>query len=106
MKTNTRDLVNKALDWAVTLALDPTAKLTSSTFILSYSTDVDFANVIIETYSILVSDKGTHWAATMETLDKMEPTTESGPTREIAAMQCFAVAKLGDSVEIPDELLF
>ena len=40
------------------------------------------------------------WMATMNT----GKTIESGPTPLIAAMRCYVASKLGDTVDIPDEL--
>ena len=106
MKTNTRDLVGKALDYAVTKAMKSDFVYEESTYLLPYSTDREYAEVIIATYNILVHQTGDHWTAAIENLQRLEPTVESGPTREIAAMQCFAVSRLGDFVEVPDNLLF
>lgn len=33
------------------------------------------------------------------------PAPTSGPTQLIAAMRCYVVSKLGDEVEVPEELL-
>jgi hypothetical protein len=79
---------------------------TPSTYVLEYSTDETIANVIISTYGILVKQNTTGWIASKECLASYEVTIETGPTREIAAMQCFAVSRLGETVDIPDELLF
>lgn len=106
MKTNTRDLVGKALDYAVTKSMNPKFEYGDSTYILPYSTDKDYADVVIATYDILVHQTGNFWTASIENLRHLEPTVESGPTREIAAMQCFAVSRLGDNVDVPDSLLF
>lgn len=36
--------------------------------------------------------------------DAMMPTCAKGPTHLIAAMRCYVASKLGDEVEVPDEL--
>lgn len=106
MKTNTRDLVGRALDYAVTKAMAPKFEYDDTTYLLPYSTDKEYADVVIATYDILVHQTGEIWVAAIESLQHIEAVMESGPTREIAAMQCFAVSRLGDTVEVPDNLLF
>ena len=106
MIVNTRDLVGRALDWAVTKSLNSKVEYTPTTYILEYSTDETIANVIIATHQILVKRNSAGWVAAKECEASYEHTIESGPTREIAAMQCFAVSRLGETVDIPDELLF
>lgn len=106
MKTNTRDLVGKALDYAVTKAMRSDFLYEESTYLLPYSTDREYAEVIIATYNILVHQTGDMWVAAVENLQSLEAVMETGPTREIAAMQCFAVSRLGDAVDVPDNLLF
>ena len=44
-----------------------------------------------------------YWVA--EILDASEMITQYGPTPLIAAMRCFVASKLGDDVDIPEELL-
>ena len=106
MKTNTRNLTGPALDWAVSTALNPSIEYIDSPYINPYSTDIDIADIFISSYDIRVVRTGDVWTASLECLDQKHPTVESGPTREIAVMQCFAVSRLGDTVEIPDELMF
>lgn len=44
-----------------------------------------------------------YWVA--EILDTSEMITQYGPTPLIAAMRCYVASKLGDEVEIPEELI-
>ena len=46
----------------------------------------------------------TYWEASIGSLDDHERPAEIGPTPLIAAMRCFVSSKLGDDVEIPEEL--
>lgn len=102
MKTRTRDLTGKALDWAVALALNPDLQYRESIHLLEYSTEAQCADVIIHVYDIEVRFNITNWTAVIHS----DGTVESGPTREIAAMQCFAVSRLGEFTEVPDNLMF
>ena len=44
-----------------------------------------------------------YWVA--EILDTSEILTQYGPTPLIAAMRCYIASKLGDIVDVPDEIL-
>lgn len=48
-----------------------------------------------------------HWKAYIPTWPHgmMETHEQYGPTRLIAAMRCFVASKMGDEIEIPEELL-
>jgi hypothetical protein len=46
----------------------------------------------------------TLWEATAYTKDAQD-IVQSGPTPLTAAMRCYVASKLGDEVEVPDELL-
>ena len=106
MKTKTNNLVGKALDWAVTVALNPEVKSTESSYILNYSTDPTAADVIIATFAITTQKRENDWSATIMGSNGFSVSTEYGPTREIAAMQAFAVYKIGEYIDVPPELLF
>ena len=106
MKTNTRNLTGPALDWAVSMALNPSIEYIDSPYINPYSTDSDIADIFISSYDIHVVRTGDVWTASLECPDQKLLTIESGPTREIAIMQCFTVSRLGETAEIPDELMF
>jgi hypothetical protein len=105
MKIKTSELQGAALDWAVAKAMGeykPTA-------VPNYSTDWAQGGPIIERENIEIkkgnplyfpqgNEKGDYyedlWIA-----GKMH-----GPTPLIAAMRCYVASKLGDEVEVPDEL--
>ena len=106
MNINTKDLVGKALDYAVTRALNPNFEYGEGVYLTPYSTDKNCADVLINAHGIRVSQTANVWTASLENLQGLKPITESGPTREIAAMQCFAVSRLGVKVDVPDELLY
>ena len=98
MKTS--ELTGAALDWAVDKA--------QGRFCLypydSYSTDWSQGGPIIEREAIqLTPDEyaGT-WAAYMTNAG--EPYEGTGTTPLIAAMRCFVASKMGDDIEIPQEL--
>lgn len=69
-----------------------------------YSTDWSLAGPIIEREGIATGrPSGRHWAAwdmSLAATDKW-----FGPTPLVAAMRCFVASKLGDEVDVPEELL-
>jgi hypothetical protein len=67
---------------------------------LGYSTDWSLAGPIIERERIRLDPRGL-WCAAHDTHEWTEST---GPTPLIAAMRCYVASKLGDEVEIPEEL--
>jgi len=69
-----------------------------------YSTDPSQSWPIIERERIATIPCGEHWNAAMDdqTLDVFP---FEGPTPLIAAMRCYVASKLGDEVEVPEELL-
>jgi hypothetical protein len=101
MKTS--ELTGAALDWAV-------AKCEGLRFEEwetwgNYSTDWAQGGPIIEREAIQITPdeyKGT-WTAYMT--NGGEPYEGTGPTPLIAAMRCYVASKLGDEVEIPEELI-
>jgi hypothetical protein len=123
MKTS--ELIGPALDWAVatcegyTEYCGETEKMLPprkeygwvSLFDYNYSTDWNLAGPIIESECIATYASGAcsvspknpdYWVA--EILDTTEILTQYGPTPLIAAMRCYCCAKLGDEIEIPEEL--
>ena len=73
---------------------------------LNYLTDWAQGGPIIERERISIEDcqdgAGLYWEAT-----RIEPPAVSearGPTPLVAAMRCYVISKLGDEVEVPDEL--
>lgn len=123
MKVKTQNLIDHALDWAVAKAsgvrtyisryehtmtgvciLD--AELvdmdTDGQQELKYSRDWSQGGPIIEReINELYEHKQLEcWAAKSKTGD-----LRYGPTPLIAAMRCYVASKLGDEVEVPDELI-
>ena len=67
-----------------------------------YSTDWALAGPIIEREKIELNLFGSGWMATRT--DGPAVSEEIGPTPLVAAMRCYVASKLGDELEIPDEL--
>jgi hypothetical protein len=71
----------------------------------SPSTDWSQGGPIIEREGISVDRAGLAWTADLsDSVGGYIEHTESGPTPLIAAMRCYVASKLGDEVEIPEEL--
>lgn len=72
---------------------------------LGYSTDWSIAGPIIEREAITVSEGspviGIEWMA----CDRSASHIQHGPSYLIAAMRCLVASKMGEEVEIPEELL-
>ena len=98
MKVKTDELTGPALDWAVNqieeCCDDPCTPL--------FSTNWAQGGPIIEREGIelLCETVGFRWVA----MPQKGPEW-SGPTPLIAAMRCFVASKLGDEVDVPDELV-
>lgn len=116
MKIATKDLIGPALDWAV-----DSCKKGRSKFLLepvrwvpawsmggcglNFSTDWSQGGPIIEREWIDVLRDAGHWTA-LKTRTVDHPHLRiSGPTPLIAAMRCYVASKLGDEVDVPEELL-
>ena len=102
MKIKTSELKDLALDWAVSAAKGLSWKLHGH---IPFSTDWAQGGPIIERERI-------SFVSPNEVIDEWEaihPTqmhNESyGTTPLIAAMRCFVASKLGDEVDVPDEIL-
>lgn len=110
MKIDVSEASGKVLDWLVSQAhgdmgLAPVA----------YSTDWGLGGPIIDRERIKVAPNlGGSWHGQMrhETEHSLveKPvlagwTNKHGPTPLIAAMRCYVASKLGDEVEVPDELM-
>lgn len=107
----TSDLTGAALDWAVAKANG--IDLDSSLGDYLPSTDWAQGGPIIEREGIetapTYTDDGktvTGWTALMFNDQRCEPDLiqASGPTLLIAAMRCYVHSKLGDTVDVPEEL--
>ena len=116
MKVN--ELTGAALDWAVAKCEGKDWNLVES-FLdyydeggMHYSTDWSQGGPIIEREGInltsCLDEEEPYWIGSVECQYKNFNATayyeEYGPTPLIAAMRCFVASKLGDEVEIPEEL--
>ena len=113
MKIKTSELKGAALDWAV-----GQAHRDADLVPVAYSTDWAFGGLIIEREKIgvwwahhVVDDEGNeygnHWYAETGLTDDSADERHvcmTGETPLIAAMRCYVASKLGDEVEVPDEL--
>ena len=106
---NTSDLQGVALDWAVAncekLNLEYYFPMRFRGAWLSksfrYSTDWAEGGPIIEREKIATDFDGAAWCAS----DNAAPLAYYGPTPLVAAMRCYVASKLGDTVDIPEEIL-
>jgi len=119
MKVKTAELTGSALDWAVAqcentgrvirlgfgyeIVVDRCADLGGGEEVYSPSTNWEQGGPIIEREGIWLRRLGATW----EGISGWFPdnVTQAGPTPLIAAMRCFIASRLGDEVDIPDELL-
>ena len=114
----TSELIGPALDWAVAQceARSEQERRENENLpcLVSHfqpSTDWSQGGPIIdrECISLLylyVTDDPFRWAATQKpTLKNVKPDAVYGPTPLIAAMRCYVASKLGDTVQIPRELV-
>jgi hypothetical protein len=69
------------------------------------STDWGEGGPIIERERIDVMWCGDRWCAYAMTPDKQTQLQDEGPTPLIAAMRCYVASKLGDEVDVPEELV-
>lgn len=105
MQVKTRELKGSDLDYAVSLCEDVTfSPLRSSRHYYAPSTNWVHGGPLIERNGISVirpenKDGKPVWAAVQGYSKAIE-----GPTPLIAAMRCLVYAKLGDKVEMPEEL--
>jgi hypothetical protein len=124
MKLKTSELTGLALDWAVarcegrvltyhaisTRNGDRKYAAADADFCTEYSPSTNWAQggPIIEREEIYVNPTGCAmgWKAFswVDAAQNFAP-EHFGPTPLIAAMRCFVASKLGDEVEVPDELL-
>lgn len=103
MKTN--ELTGAALDWAVAKCEglhreDTVWEIWASSH--QYSTDWALGGSIIEREWIELAVCSDQWGATIH-LENGSVYAE-GQTPLIAAMRCYVASKLGDDVEVPEEL--
>ena len=113
----TAELTGAALDWAVTKCEGFDHEVTSSEWgMWGWATDWAQGGPIIEREKFTVmydddwkydqtdpEDNGERWMA--DNGDSYYNPTQYGATPLIAAMRFYVASKLGDEVEIPEELL-
>lgn len=117
MKIKTSELTGKALDWAVMHCLYPDNSLKFFTDNwgkrakqFSYSTDWAQGGPIIEREEIALQccyadGELVGWQADSKKLNEDDGQEQYGPTALIAAMRCFVASKLGDEVDVPEQLV-
>ena len=103
MKIKTQDLTGPALDLAVARAL----------YGYDYQQVIPFFNPsinwnqggpLIEREGVSLTKFPDYWEAQGDGPPYHDDTLHTGPTPLIAAMRCYVASKLGDEVEIPEEL--
>ena len=98
MKVKTSELQGAALDWAVAEC----EQFVEDEF--EPSENWADGGPIIEREKISVWARGNEWAS-----ESFVPNQQGlecvGPTPLIAAMRCYVASKLGDEVDMPDELM-
>ena len=113
MKIKTSELTGNALDFVVTRLEYPElveegyfesthALVFSDGEVYTPSTNWATGGPIIEREGIMLEQWKTtkQWQASNELVTKVY----NGPTPLIAAMRCYVASKLGDEVEVPEEL--
>ena len=110
-KVKTSELIDLTLDWAVAKCkgIDPPYgwnAVKGQKECLPFSTSWGLGGPIIERELIDVlhvrqNDLSVAWDATFGN----DEWVMTGPTMLIAGMRCFVASKLGDEVEVPEELL-
>jgi len=102
MIIKTMDLTGAALDWAV-------AKCEGSAYHgpawTKYSTDWSQGGPIIERERIAVKANGYGWWFARVGGDFGQGEWVRGDTPLIAAMRCYVASKLGNEIDVPDELI-
>jgi hypothetical protein len=105
MKIKTSELTGAALDWAVARCECGPDDITQIDDPHFYSTDWAQGGPIIEREQITIGADGEGWCAGKPwDTDWMSGFVHRGDTPLIAAMRCYVASKLGDTVEVPEEL--
>lgn len=111
MRVKTSELSGAALDWAVTKAkgyadfvLDAKRfREMHDTGHYNYSTEWAQGGPIIEREGMDLMCADDYWLAGIPFED--DAVQVEGPTPLVAAMRCFVLSRLGESVDIPEELV-
>ena len=106
MKIQTSELTGAALDWAVAKCERKYFAQEGEKFKRAYSPSTDWSQggpiIEEETIDLAPQITGT-WIA--RAIDHRPVALQEGCTPLIAAMRCYVASKLGDTIEIPEELL-
>lgn len=111
MKVKTSELTGAALDWAVAKAKglpeEPYVEIDGLYGAKwrgpEFSTDWSLAGRIIEREGLELCKVASDWRAVLE--HEGGWLRHYGPTPLIAAMRCYVASRLGDEVDVPDELI-
>ena len=111
MKVKTSELTGAALDRAVAKAWQPVYKDASLVDAVrngyNPSTNWEYGGPIIEREGINLDNyaKNPNWSAWTPAPERDSGEAQAyGPTPLIAAMRCYVASRLGDEVDIPEEL--
>lgn len=112
MTMKTSELAGAALDWAVAKCAGITweqGDLDAGEYGPGFKPSTDWAQggPIIEREGVTVSKEKGCWSVYFRDNlfeDDGSEHWQTGPTPLIAAMRCFVASKLGDEVEVPEEL--
>ena len=111
MKLKLSETTPIQINWLVAEALNPgdgARILANEIDFIQYHEDWAHGGPIIEWEKIelkyLGYDNPPYWGALKFSPSKYERRAATGPTPLIAAMRCYVASKLGDEVEIPEEL--
>lgn len=102
MKVKTSELRNDILDWAVQQCEGTRKDIDFVWWHDHYSPSTDWAQggPIIEREKITLEWTGENWCAYI----RHDEEEEFGTTPLIAAMRCYVASKMGDEIEVPEEL--
>ena len=107
MKIKTSELTGTALDWAVAKCEGMTIwEKAPAALWAGYTPSTNWAQggPIIEREGICVFLRPPHWPENNRWSARQEKDASLGPTPLIAAMRCYVASKLGDEVDVPEDL--
>ena len=100
MQIKTGELTSAALDWAVALCECGDAWRYEDVDPHFYSTDWSQGGPIIEREKLTIEWTGEDWMAYIRHDEEF-----FGSTPLMAAMRCYVASKMGDTVDVPDDLV-
>ena len=107
-KINVSQAEGPVLDWLVATLegwdYDDITNATKPDRRKKYSTDWSQGGPIIEREQITLLRCFAKWRAEKEDCEGDTAWAEDGPTMLVAGMRCFVASKLGEIVEVPEEL--